>query len=89
MDKGIVKNFDSNETADKLFQKILLKQEPGNKNEILFLVGSVGLRIVLNIGLEKFFQKAAFTFGCHFFYPKINNYFYCDYNKVKKGIIRI
>jgi len=26
VDKGIAKNFDSNERADKLFQKVLLKQ---------------------------------------------------------------
>jgi hypothetical protein len=36
VDKGIVKNFDSNETANKLFQKLLLKQKQRNKNGILF-----------------------------------------------------
>jgi hypothetical protein len=36
VDKGIVKNFDTNETAKKLFQKVLLKQKRRNKNEILF-----------------------------------------------------
>ncbi len=41
-DKGIVNNFDSNETAAKLFQKILLKQKQRNKNEFYFQLEVLG-----------------------------------------------